>query len=279
MYAQHPSQHAPMRFRAAQPNPLSRGQKVAIGVGVVALVGVGAFLLWPRTASASELPPPPGGGGSGGGGGGGTGGGGGGGGSSKVPAPSYPPQGLTLAQAFDAENGIINAVMAQHCDAGTGLCTKTIAEMRQQVWNDLYGVQIPSAGSQGTGWGPWLTARSRIEATIQDMLPYGQTVYSGGQKVPAPKWPPAGLTSAQAKQIELAESTNAVISNCDYVSKQCSKTIEEMASIAWNAIPGYKGVVIPSESKAKGGWTGEWKPWLDAWKRIVNNTMKQADAI
>lgn len=37
---------------------LTRGQKIAIGVGAAAVVGVGAFLFWPRKASAAEIEKP-----------------------------------------------------------------------------------------------------------------------------------------------------------------------------------------------------------------------------
>ena len=40
-------------------NPLSRGAKIAIVTTVVVATGVTAFLLWPRSASAAELPPAP----------------------------------------------------------------------------------------------------------------------------------------------------------------------------------------------------------------------------
>lgn len=56
----YPQYHTPMSpygvspYAAPQRNPLTRGHKIAIGVGVAAVVGVGAFLLWPSKASAAE---------------------------------------------------------------------------------------------------------------------------------------------------------------------------------------------------------------------------------
>jgi hypothetical protein len=44
-------------------NPLTRGQKIAIGVGSAAVVGLGVFLLWPSSASAAVPPTTPSGGG------------------------------------------------------------------------------------------------------------------------------------------------------------------------------------------------------------------------
>jgi hypothetical protein len=37
-------------------NPLTRGQKIAIGVGAATVVGLGVFLFWPRKASAATIP-------------------------------------------------------------------------------------------------------------------------------------------------------------------------------------------------------------------------------
>lgn len=66
MYAMNPR---PMRYNPHAYNPLTRGQKIAIGVASAAVVGTAAFLLWPKKASASQLPsvvdtPKPSGGGS-----------------------------------------------------------------------------------------------------------------------------------------------------------------------------------------------------------------------
>ena len=38
------------------PNPLTRGQKIAIGIGSAVVVGTGVFFLWPRKASAAGIP-------------------------------------------------------------------------------------------------------------------------------------------------------------------------------------------------------------------------------
>lgn len=61
----------PMYLNPADPygprnNPLTRGQKIAIGVGSAAVVGLGVFLLWPSSAKAATPPVTPGGGGGGG---------------------------------------------------------------------------------------------------------------------------------------------------------------------------------------------------------------------
>ena len=60
----------PMYLNPADPygprnNPLTRGQKIAIGVGSAAVVGLGVFLLWPSSAKAATPPVTPSGGGGG----------------------------------------------------------------------------------------------------------------------------------------------------------------------------------------------------------------------
>lgn len=51
MYAQHHPN--PMRYNPYAHNPLTRGQKIAIGVGAAFVVGGVAYLLWPSSASAA----------------------------------------------------------------------------------------------------------------------------------------------------------------------------------------------------------------------------------
>lgn len=47
----------PMRYNPYRHNPLTRGQKIAIGLVSAAVVGTGAYLLWPKKASAAgQLP-------------------------------------------------------------------------------------------------------------------------------------------------------------------------------------------------------------------------------
>lgn len=238
--------------------------------GILAAVaaGLGLFFLFGKKASAAS-------------GGGGTvdpgtgdepiedpvpGGGGGG-----VNAPKYPPKGWSAEQVAAAEAGAVNSVMAGACNAETGLCTLTIAEMTSAAWKIVYGgVKIPGASSQGSGWGNWIDAWNRLTDLIEDLLPYGKTVFSGGQPINAPNWPPGGLTAAQAKLMEAGEATNAVAQNCNPATKKCSKTIEQMSSQAWKAV--YGGAIIPPESKQGSGW----KPWIDAWYRITNHVMNAA---
>lgn len=271
MYAPH---RAPMRYNPYAHNPLSRGAKIAIGVGAAVVIGGATYLLWPSSASAAEpLPAPPTGGG-GGGGGGGTPPSTGGGTTDKITAPPYPSAGQA------AESVWIDAAMAKHCDAVSGTCNIFAEQLRNIVWSEIYGdVVIPPAAQQGAGWAPWTAASQRILAGIADRMPYGQTVLTGGQKKVAPKWPPEIYSVNQAKTMETLEAGNAVIQNCDYATKTCPYTVEQLASKAWNAIPGYKGVKVPAASKAQGGHTGAWKPWIDAYKRIVAEVIKQLNAI
>lgn len=46
----------PMRYNPYHHNPLTRGQKIAIGLVSAGVVGTAAYLLWPKKASAADLP-------------------------------------------------------------------------------------------------------------------------------------------------------------------------------------------------------------------------------
>lgn len=239
-------------------------KKTGMSVALAAAAGVGLyFLLGKKDAKASPggvyvppgddpiVEPPPGGGGGGGG----------------STAPKYPPKGMSAAQIEMAEAGAVNSVMAQWCDATTGLCNKTTADMQAEAWKIVYGnVKIGS----GSGWGDWKDAWGRLGDMIEDLRPYGQTVHSGGKPVNAPKYPPSKYGSlATAKLAEGAAATEATSTSCDPAAHTCSKTIEQMASMVWKSVYG-SGVKIPPEEKRGTGWD----PWIAAWHRIVDQIMK-----
>ncbi len=186
----HAGHGAPLRYNphVYNHNPLSRGAKIAIGVGVAAALGVATFMLWPRQASAAPVLPPPGTGGGGGGGGAATGG-------AKVNAPPFPmPE--ANARALEASMGAaehaqwlaaVGEAMQAHGNGGPNPTAQDIAAARSalgipgnrpvadwltdQAYKKLYpdARQIPGEASRGTGWQPYIDSWFRMRNMIRDM--------------------------------------------------------------------------------------------------------------
>ena len=164
-------------------NPLSRGAKIAIVTTVVVATGVTAFLLWPRSASAAELPPAPvpptGGGGTTG---------------ARVPAPPFPYSQATVGtleiQAATAAHAqwlqAISSAMASTGNKGQPNSVdidlarrlanvpggKTIAGwLTDKAYLELYpqAPKIPAANNRGAGWQAYIESWTRINSFVKGL--------------------------------------------------------------------------------------------------------------